>query len=444
MQEKQLSEGGTLLGNSVWLILEKVLRLVVGLFVGVQTARFLGPGGMGSWNYYIAIFTFFSVFASLGIDYITPREYAAFPRRKRQIMGVTLVLKIAGATLAVILSCLFLLIIKGFDRSALILLLCLTTGYFFQAFDTIEYYFNSRLKSRYSVLARVIAFLAISAYKLTLVYLGCDLVWFVLSSTLEFMLGSLLLLYFFKIKDELTGNLFYFDKLLAYKLLRDAFPFSLSALMVAVYYRVDQFMITEMIGEASNGVYSVAIRMYELFVIIPTAVVTSFLPVLTTSRSLGKDASRDQQLQLYAILSWMAFAATVFSLVFSPWLMDLLYGDGFKGSGTILQIISLGFYPIFMSMAIGNLLVVNNLGRINMIRNGIGLVMNVGVNFWLIPRYGIAGAAVATVLSQVVALAVALMFRQTSDQPGLLYKAINPMYLVRFSRQHLAGKFWKK
>ena len=140
--------GRKLLGNSMWLFIDKIVRLLVGLFIGVLVARYLGPDQVGLWNYCLAIFTFFILFSSLGLDYVTPREFVNNKQEQEKILNTTLFLKFTGATLGILFSTLFMGFFKGFDSHLIPLIFILTTGYLFQSFDVIDYYYQSRLEQK--------------------------------------------------------------------------------------------------------------------------------------------------------------------------------------------------------------------------------------------------------------------------------------------------------
>ena len=107
--------GRKLLGNSMWLFIDKLLRLIVGLFIGVLVARYLGPERMGIWNYCIAIFTFFIIFPSLGLEYISPREFVNRKTEAENLLNTVLKLKFIGATFGILFSVLFMGLLKGFS-----------------------------------------------------------------------------------------------------------------------------------------------------------------------------------------------------------------------------------------------------------------------------------------------------------------------------------------
>ncbi|MDP3051062.1 MAG: oligosaccharide flippase family protein, partial [Eubacteriales bacterium] len=83
-----------ILANIGWLTGDNILRMGVGLFVGVWVARYLGPEQYGTLNYAIAIVGLFSAFSKLGLDGIVVRNIVRDPSSKDEILGTACVLKI--------------------------------------------------------------------------------------------------------------------------------------------------------------------------------------------------------------------------------------------------------------------------------------------------------------------------------------------------------------
>ena len=89
-----------ILGNSTWLFLDKIIRMGVGLIVGVWVARYLGPGQFGLLNYAMAFTALFGAVATLGLDGIVIRELVKSSERRDVILGSAFVLKLMGASIA--------------------------------------------------------------------------------------------------------------------------------------------------------------------------------------------------------------------------------------------------------------------------------------------------------------------------------------------------------
>ena len=85
--------------NTAWLFAEKILRMVVGLFVGVWVARYLGPAKFGLLSYAQSFVALFGAIATLGLDGIVVRELVKDESKRDVLLGTSFVLKLIGAFL---------------------------------------------------------------------------------------------------------------------------------------------------------------------------------------------------------------------------------------------------------------------------------------------------------------------------------------------------------
>ena len=84
------------IANTGWLFADSILRMGVGMFVGVWIARYLGPQQFGVLSYAMAFVALFSAVATLGLDSIVIREVLRNPASANEIMGSAFILKLAG------------------------------------------------------------------------------------------------------------------------------------------------------------------------------------------------------------------------------------------------------------------------------------------------------------------------------------------------------------
>ena len=80
--------------NILWLAIDKILRMGVGLFVGVWIARYLGPEQFGTLNYSVAFVAIVGAFASFGLDSLVIRDIVRYPDRSGELLGTTVSLRI--------------------------------------------------------------------------------------------------------------------------------------------------------------------------------------------------------------------------------------------------------------------------------------------------------------------------------------------------------------
>jgi O-antigen/teichoic acid export membrane protein len=277
----------------------------------------------------------------------------------------------------------------------------------------------------------MIAFAIIASYKAVLVWLEADLVWFVASSTFEFFIAAIGLMIAFWSWDQ-RPRLFKINWKLAKHLLKDSLPFSASAILILIYSRVDQIMITEILGDKENGIYSIAIKFFEYFMLLPFVLVSSFSPVISEAFLKDQLKFKAGLKQMYSLLTYLAIISILGLWLLGPWLMDLLYGDEFKGSGEALQTISFALYPVFLGIASGHYLVIKNRKRFTFIKSFIGLIINISLNFILIPTMGIEGAAWASVASSFVSTFLILFMKDNDKHLMLLLSPFNLSSIRRF------------
>ena len=166
------------LNNISWLFFDKVLRLGVGLIVGVWFARYLGSEAFGLWNYLLAIITIAGILPVFGLSNIIINELVKTPEEEKYILGSALFLRLILSVITFLgtIACGYQFF--GIVNGDLILLTILSFTFFFQSFDVIDYYFQSKVESKYVVYSKNISFLLFSALKVYFIIIGSDIISF--------------------------------------------------------------------------------------------------------------------------------------------------------------------------------------------------------------------------------------------------------------------------
>ncbi len=395
-----------ILGNSGWLLADKAVRMAIGLCVGVWLARYLGPERFGKFNYAIAFVALFTPVANLGLDGIVVRELVRHPERKQQILGSAFALRLIAGLLAFILVLLAILIFHPRDAASQALVAIIAAGMLFQSFDIADLWFQSQMQSRYSVLAKNGAFLVLTLAKIWLILSRAEVTAFAWVSTLELALGACGLCFAF----GSTGNR-WLDLRPAWPaalaVLRESWPLFLSALAAALYLRIDQVMLAEMVGEREVGLYSAAVRLSELWYLVPPIVVSSVMPYLTEARARSQELYYQRLQQLLNLLVRVAYAVAIPVTLLAVPLVGLIYGDAYAAAGPVLAIHIWAVVFVFLGAAASPWIINERLTKLFLYQTGAGAVANVALNLYLIPRYGAIGAAVATLGSQCVSVCLA-------------------------------------
>jgi PST family polysaccharide transporter len=246
------------------------------------------------------------------------------------------------------------------------------------------------------VYGRIGALLFTSALRIGAILSGFGVLAFAILQTLEDWLGAIFNWLFFKSdrKVELRPQREY-----ANVLLHECWPYLLGGLAVSAYTRVDQVMLGMMLDKRSVGVFSAAVSLTEALYFLPSAIRMVVLPLLTKLR-LGDRSRYERVFAIYLNVSlfYSLLVALLMQFV-APFVIPLLFGHQFVESIRILQIHVLGFCFVASGTAQSAWYVNIHRGDILLKRTVAGLACNIGLNLFLIPRYGPVGAAWSTVVS---------------------------------------------
>lgn len=380
---------------------EQLLRLSAELLVGIWVARHLGAEQFGLLSYVIAFVAIFGVVARLGLDSIVVRNLVNNPGQYNQILGTAFWLKLVGGIFSLAIVSLALVMLSN-DTTANLYILIIASGMIFQSFEVVALYFQSQVQSKYISSAKLIQLLLSSLLKIYLVCVDGDLRWFVLVSLVDQI--TLAASYFIIYRRRRLGNFFRtFDSATAKKLLIDSWPLIFSGLVVMIYMRIDQIMIKEMMGDKEVGIYSVAVRISEVWYFIPMVITASLFPSIINAKKVSEELYYARLQRLYSLMVLIAIAVAVPTTFISDWLVVFLYGEEYRLAGDILRINIWAGVFVFLGVASGSWLANENLQHLDFYRTFSGAVANVLLNLLLIPMYGLIGAAVATVISYMLA-----------------------------------------
>uniref|UniRef100_UPI0040479618 flippase n=1 Tax=Flavobacterium sp. TaxID=239 RepID=UPI0040479618 len=385
------------LSNTVWLFFEHGLRVLSSLLIGIWMAKYLGPYNFGVLSLALAIIAIASTVTKLGLDGVVTREIVKSPEERDVVIGTALLLKsIASFTFVCAIAVMCFIFSKA-EVSLLIGILSLSLV--FQALDVVDYYFMAVVKARLAAICRFISLIIGSLAKIYLILNDGSVSLFAAVITIE--AAVLATLYVLMYQRKGGGlNPFLAKSRVAFSLLRDSFPLLLSGAVILLYMRIDQIMISQLLPTTQLGLYSAAIKLTEATYMIPMIVSASFFPLLQKKYA---DVTQYRRVlgQLYAFLSWIAVSLALLASLYAEEIVAITYGQQFSGSSDVLVISIWASVPVCIGVVFSKHLLIENRNMTFLARNAIGLSLNVAFNFMLIPIYGILGAALSTLISQI-------------------------------------------
>ncbi len=387
--------------NTLWMFAEQMLRMAAGLLVGIWVARYLGPAQFGLFSYVLAFSSLFASIAKLGLDSIVVRDLVSHPEQRDVYLGTAFWLKLVGSVLMLGIIGIAAQFTSS-DATTKLYIFIIAGGSVFQAFEVVDFYFQSKVLSKFVSICKVTQLVISSLIKLYLIMIQAELFWFVLISLVDQV--TLALTLFLAYRYQKIGIFFsYFDITIARQFMLDSWPLILSGLVIMLYMRIDQIMIKEMLGEQKVGLYSAAVRLGEVWYFIPMLIANSIFPSIINAKKVSEAFYYARIQRLYTSMLWMAIAVVLPMTFLSDWLIISLYGEAYRDAGDVLVIVIWNSIFIFLGVASSKWFVSEGLQKILTINTVVGAIANILLNLVLIPKYGIKGAAISTVISQALA-----------------------------------------
>lgn len=386
--------------NTSWLVGEKVLRMIVGLFVGVWVARYLGPDKFGLLNYALSFVGLFTAISTLGLDGIVVRELVKDDSKRDVLLGTAFGLKLIGS-FGVLLVLAIAVNFTSNDTFANILIFIIASSTIFQSFNVIDFYFQSKVLSRYVAYANIISLSLSSIIKIALILNEAPLIYFAAIVVFDNAILALGFIYFFH-HNKLSIRNWSFKWSEVKSLLKDSWPLVWSSIAIMIYVKVDQVMIKEMLDNEAVGQYAAAVRLSEMWYFIPMMITSSLFPAIINAKAQSEELYYDRLQRLYDLMVWGAIAIALPTTFLSDLVVNLIYGEQYNNSGSVLMIHIWAGIFVFLGVGSGKWLLVENLQIFSSINTVLGAITNVGLNYILIPKVGIDGAAWATVISYAI------------------------------------------
>lgn len=415
--------------NTGWLFAGRIIQMVVGLFVGVYVARYLGSSQFGLLSYATAFVGLFSAIASLGLDSIVVRELVKTPQKKNELLGTVFFLKFVGVVImfgAIIIGMRF----SGNDNFTNLLIIIIASSYIFQAFSVIDLNFQATVKSRYVVQAQIAQLFISSISSLFLIWIGASLFWFAVVGIISAVVLASGLVWNYL---QSGGRIFAwkFKLATAKALLKDSWPLILAGMAVMLYMKIDQVMIKTMLGNEEAGFYAAAVKLSEAWYFIPMAIAGSLFPAIIGAKKKSENLYHLRLQQFYDLMVWIAIAIALPITFLAPLIIKMLYGSAYMPAASVLSIHIWAGVFVFLGVASSKWLVIENYTKISFLRTFVGAIVNLVLNIILIPKYGINGAAIATLISYFVAVFFIGFIPKTSRQAMFMLKSICLFSLVK-------------
>ena len=410
--------------NAAWIIVGKTAQMLLSFFVGLWTARFLGPSNYGLLNYVSAYVAFFASFCSLGFTAVVMvNEFTKNPDEEGTALGTSIVLRLISSALSALAIIGIVAVIDRDEPTTILIAILSSISLLFQVFDSIEYWFQKRYLSKITSIAIFIGYCCTAAYRVVLLLLEANVYWFAVATSIDYIVVALVLFIAYK---HNKGPKLHFSWKKGKELLAIGSSFILSGMMVAIYGQTDKIMLKLMLSETEVGYYSTAANLCVMWTFVLSAIITSLAPTITKYK---KENDQENYLrknrQLYCIVFYLSIIVSAILTVASPLAINILYGADYEGSITPLRIVTWYVAFSYLGVARDVWLVCENKQKYSKYIYFLAAISNIGLNFAFIPLLGPSGAALASLLTQVLtSVALPCLFKELRPNVKMIIMGI--------------------
>lgn len=427
-----------IVNNIGWLIFDKVFILLLQFFVGVKIANYYGATLFGQYSYAISLVAFSNIFFELINSRVLKKYYT-----KNNFNILVFNTNFFKNSIAIILF--FIPIIYKFFYKiddtlfCLLLLLCLD-NVLMTATSGIENFFEYKLEAKRIVISNNIVKIISYFLQYICMILNKGIIFIAIVRCIGSLIRVIILKYQYNSSylGKLENKSVKLDIKLIVKIIDESKYLWFSFVSFLIYTQTDRLMINHYLGVEEVGVYTIGMQLSSILAILIGPIQNSLFPKFL-------ELYRDDYQKYYnfykltnTIITQFYLIITLISIIVVKYTFKYVYSSQYDGAILIYSILA---FSVFIK-ANGSLqtshMTIKNITKKSFYKTLVSLILNIILNILLIPKYGINGAAIATLITQFIALFLIDFFiKEYQEQAIIQLKSLNLIYLIKEIKKYL-------
>lgn len=388
----------TMITKTSWLVFGRVVCHALSLIFYICLARRFGEAGIGNYSYAFGIAALFGVGVQLGLRHLVTRNIAQDPHLAQDYYGNLFMLQL-GMTILLGIILYGVTIMLNYSQSLQILTILAFVGLALKAMGIGYIAFLEAVEEMgKSAILEILLRLTIVALGFTLIFVRADLEWImgvhVIGGIVYVFLARNCVSKRFKTLKMKLNIPFIKSMLIA------ALPFTFAATLYVLYARVDIIMLLHFRGEIETGAYAAAFRCIESLFVVSAMAGIAMYPVMSQS---GSDAKEQRDQLFLSSLKWLGFfgmLGTILLITVGNKVFLLFFGEKFTTSATLIQWMSILLLIGYIKVPYWRLLFATHREKLQLKIQSVSIFLNIVLNFFLIPQFGVYGAVWASIASE--------------------------------------------
>ncbi|OQX81763.1 MAG: hypothetical protein B6D56_01425 [Candidatus Omnitrophica bacterium 4484_70.1] len=406
-------------GNALTLTISEIISKVLEFASILIIARILDVEKFGIFAFAGAVGMFFSLIPHFGFDYLVTRDISRWPRKTGKYFLSISLAKIILVLVALLMLSGWLEFFSGFSREKKTLVYLASTGVFFMTnVFFVTSFFRAHQKAKIEAGLRLFLAFLVSTVSIIVALLSRNL-FFILTARLlvcasVFILGIM----FFRKKLKPAFKTGLTD---VFYCIKRSYPFAVFIFLVTAYMSIDTVMLNLIKGDIATGLYNVAARITMVFLLIPTGVCNAVLPALSSERNSNTQEFHSILGLTFRFLSVIACIIILLSIIFGRKVVSFTFSNNYLVSGQIFSVLCWVILPAYINHLLGTVLLAIDKEKLLVYFSLLAAVVNISLNAVLIPRYSYYGAALATIVTEllVVIMQVFYLYRKVFNASNL-------------------------
>ena len=394
--------------NIGWIFFGNLIHAVLQFALNIYVARAFSTDEYGLINYSASLITFFSSVGTLGFNGIITKKFAEDENNSSVYLGTGMIARAVFSLFAIVILQLFVRMSDDSNNRLAEIVFFQSIAILFSAFDLPVYWFRYKSRANMVAIVRLVSFFISAIWRIVVILFFKDIVLYIIGVSMETLLFVVALLALYVRKNSERRK--WFSRSQLFSMLKISYPFIFSAVLSTIYGQTDKIMLRTMVDNTAVAMYSVSLTLAGAIVIVPTALIEGFRPDIMSYRLTNKDMYIRRLRQLYALVFWICIVYCLFITFFAERIILLLYGSKYLDAVPSLSLVV--WYTSFSYFgAINNLyMVAENKTKWVQLTTMLGAIINILLNYILIPKYSVSGAAAASLITQVVVNFIILRF----------------------------------
>ena len=406
-----MSQIKTIFKNMSWLFVSQIIASICGFIWTILIARYLGVNDYGILGFAISFTGILTILNDLGIGTHIIRHISTDYDSASKYLGNAIPLKSLLSTANFGLSLIILILMKCNPITIAVTLLFTLEAIIKSFYGLFSGTFQAFEEGKYQGIGNTIMNLILLVFILIVIFTDQGL----FGITFAYLISNIVAITYLytALKKHITKPKLEFDKTFCKTITIASIPFALSSLLYTIYYSIDVVMLTGLVGDYATGIYNATYKLISVLTMFYGIYIAVIFPVMSKLFKNDKKilmVSFEKSVKYLTLITIPLAIATMF---YSTDIITLFYGHEYDTASSPLSILIWTVCLLFINGAAATLLNASHKELVVTKINAIAAAFNILLNFYMIPHYSYNGAAITTVLSDLLifCLYIYIMFK---------------------------------